>query len=357
MHMSGPMKALAAMAISGCLLLAGAVPASAAQPRPARQASWRVAFKITGSALPGFWAVTAVSGTSAWAFEQQGNAAPVGYLLRGSTWTRHAIPMPTTDGVMAASSSSARDVWVFTLQGRAIHYNGRRWTVAIRFHRPIGSGLAITARDVWIFGSQYLPALGTWHFNGAQWTRISSGRGLFGASALSPTSIWAYGGTDVAHWNGRTWTRTSVKSLLPKNTALSHSFLAGIDAISAGNVYAVGSGGRQDQGGPLVVLHYNGHAWSRVATGPGRLGGPVTVIGDGHGGLWIPVMTGYPGSGTMDHYSHGRLRGVPLPYRPDHLALLGAAIGRRGTVAFAVGFYRKSSSSTSSTALILRYGP
>jgi len=43
--------------------------------------------------------------------------------------------------------------------------------------------------------------------------------------------------------------------------------LAGIFAQSADSVYAIGNGGRQDEGGPLVILHWNGHQWSKVAGG------------------------------------------------------------------------------------------
>jgi len=183
-----------------------------------------------------------------------------------------------------------------------------------------------------------------------------TGKGLEGASALSARSIWGFGGTDVAHWNGRAWTKTSVARLLPKNTRLSHSFVAGIYAASANSVYAAASGGRQDEGGPLVVLHFNGSRWSRVAQDT-SVGGPAAVIPDGHGGLWIPVDTGVPPSGSMLHFFHGHIANVPLPFSPAHIALFGAAIGKRTTAALTVGFTRKSFSARTTTAVILRFEP
>lgn len=196
---------------------------------------------------------------------------------------------------------------------------------------------------------------GTQHHNGHSWTTIASGKGLSEASALSAGSIWGYGGTAVAHWNGSSWSKTSLASLLPRNTQLSHSHLSGIFASSAASVYVAATGGRQDEGGPLVLLHYNGHAWSKLAE-VRSLGDPVAIIGDGSGGAWIPVRTGFPGNGSMEHYAHGKLSGVTLPVSPPHLLLWTASIARHTTAALAVGYLRKSFSAPTTTAIILRFG-
>jgi hypothetical protein len=52
----------------------------------------------------------------------------------------------------------------------------------------------------------------------------------------------------------------SVAGLLPPTTSLSKSRLQAVWAYSPRSVWAVGTGGREDEGGPTVVLHYNGHA-------------------------------------------------------------------------------------------------
>jgi len=259
------------------------------------------------------------------------------------------------DRVSYASASSATNVWAFTFKGRVLRYNGSSWKTVKNFGKVIESGLALSATDVWVFGQSFSPALGTWHYNGSSWKKSASGSGLQGASALSASSIWAFGGTNVAYWNGSTWTKTSVAHLLPKNTQLSHSFVAGIYAAAAKSVYAVGSGGRQDEGGPLVLLHYNGSTWSRLAM-ISSLGDPVAVVPDGSGGLWIPVRTGFPGNGSMEHYAHGKLSSVTLPYSPPHLLLFAAANAPHSTRAITVGYFRKSFSASTSTAVILRFG-
>jgi hypothetical protein len=234
-----------------------------------------------------------------------------------------------------------------------LRFDGTAWSKVKKFSKPINSGLAISSTDAWVFGS---PGVGTWHFDGHSWTKPASGAGLQGASALSATSIWAFGGTNVAHWNGKSWAKTSVAALLLKNTQLSHSFVAGIYAASARNVYATASGGRQDEGGPLVLLHFNGSKWSRVAENT-SLGGPAAIIPDGRGGLWIPVDTGVPPSSSMEHFSHGHLASVTLPFSPAHIALFTAAIGKHTTAALTAGFTRKSFSARTTTAVILRFQP
>lgn len=346
MRMISPARfLLTTTAAAGAVVFAAAMPAaSAASP------SWHTAFTVSGSGFHEFTAVTATSASSAWAFEVAGNKAPVAYQLSGSSWKSHAFPARSGDIVTAAASSSASNVWAFTFQGQVLRFNGSSWAAVKKFSKPLNSGVALSSTDVWVFG-----ATGTWHYNGHSWTHFTSGSGLNGGSALSASSIWAYGGTSVAHWNGSTWTKTSVAGLLPKNTELSHSFMAGIYAASASNVYAVGSGGRQDEGGPLVLLHYNGHVWSRVAENT-SLGDPQAVIPDGSGGLWIPVRTGFPGDGSMEHYSHGTLSSVKLPFSPPHLLLFGAAIGAHTTAALAVGYSRTSFNAKTTTAVIFRYG-
>jgi hypothetical protein len=348
MRVFGPVRfLLTATAAAGAVALAAAMPAASAA-----SASWHSALKVTGSNFPQFTAVTATSASRAWAFEAAGSKAPVAYQLSGSTWKSRAFPAAGSDVVQAAASSSAGNVWAFTFKGQVLRFNGSNWAKVKKFSKMINSGVVLSSTDVWIFGS---PGTGTYHYNGHTWTHSISGSGLNGGSALSASSIWAYGGTSVAHWNDSTWTKTSVASLLPKNTQLSHSHLSGIDAVSASNVYAVGTGGRQDEGGPLVLLHYNGHAWSKVAENT-SLGDPTAIIGDGSGGLWIPVRTGFPGDGSMEHYAGGKLSSAKLPFSAPHLLLLGAAIGKATTAAFAVGSTRTSFSAKTTTAEILRYG-
>ena len=348
--------ALLAAFAAGAMAPAGAAVAAPVSAAPAA-ASWQIDLKVTGSSMPQFTAVTAGGATSAWAFEAAGSAAPKAYQFDGSGWTAQPFPDPKGDQVFSASADSPTDAWAFSFQDRVLHYDGSNWTIVKRFAKPVESGLAISSSNVWVFGQSFAPELGTWHYNGATWTKVSSGGGLNGASALSANSIWAYGGTNVAHWNGSTWKKTSVKSLIPKNGEFTRWQVTGIVPISSASVYAIASGGKQDVGGPIAVLHYNGHAWTRLVL-TRAAGGPVGVSGDGSGGLWIPTLAyNSPGQSGMDHFAHGALHVTTLPYAPAHLFLYGVATAPHGKVAFTVGFYHKQKfDPTATTAVILRYG-
>jgi hypothetical protein len=321
--------------------------------------SWQVAKSVQSPNFPEFTAVTTASATSAWAFESA-STKEAAYELTGGSWRSESFPGKTNESVLTAASSSSSNVLAIstnfgTSHSRILRFDGTSWSTLRTASHMLGAPLALSSTNDWFFGyasSAPTPAL---HYNGHSFKASAGSSGLYGASALSGTSIWAYGTTKVAHWNGHSWTSTSVKKQLPKSTEVCSSHLTGIDAISAKSVFAIGTGGCQDQLGPFVLLRYNGSSWSRIALDK-SLGAPEAVSGDGDGGLWIPVATGSPASGSIEHYSDGKLSSAKLPFSPAHLALFDVAIGQHTTVAFAAGFSRKSFSSSTSTAEILRYG-
>ena len=91
-----------------------------------------------------------------------------------------------------------------------------------------------------------------------------------GVTAVSATDIWAVGTVESAgsgyqtlieHWNGSTW------QIVPSPSPGSfYNFLQGITAVSATDLWAVGyyQPGYTDQ--PLL-LHWDGHTWSQVRAG------------------------------------------------------------------------------------------
>ena len=265
--------------------------------------------------------MTATGRHGAWAFESTASSArilkPYAWRLIGSRWTRASFPGKTGEEVTSATSTSAADVWAvatdFT-RSRVLRWDGRRWVVTGSIPRVLGDVVAVSGRDAWVFG-RFAP-YEAWHYNGRRWLSVRSGHGLYAGSALSPSGIWAAGGTQVAHWNGRTWSRTSVARLLPPPGQLNMPALTGIYAQSRTSVWAIGTAGDESIGGPVAVLHFNSKRWRRVALRQ-ALGGPGPVIPDGNGGLWIPV-TFDPGNYTtaMLHYTGGHLRPVALPALP-----------------------------------------
>lgn len=307
------------------------------QARPTGRASWKIVKDLRGPDNPVFTAVTATSRHGAWAFESSATTLkPSAWRLTGSRWTRASFPGRPGEEVTSATSTSAADVWAVSTnftRGRVLRWNGRRWAVTGSIPRALGDVVALSGRDAWVF-SRFRH--GTWHYNGRRWQSVPSGHGLYAGSALSPSSVWAVGGTKVAHWNGHTWSRTSVARLLPPPSRLNTPSLTSVYAQSRTSVWAIGTAGDETFGGPVALLHYNGKRWRRVALRQAQ-GSPGPVIPDGSGGLWIPI-TFYTDNFTtaMLHYTNGHLRPVALPALPRGIVLritdLAAVPGTRQAI-------------------------
>ena len=349
---------------SSCAL-AGSAQAAPAQAAPARgaTAAWRIVKQVHGGPFGGFSAVISVGRTGGWAFNQ--GSVPTAWRRSGSTWTQAPFPGKPNEAVVAAGATSPANVWAFTAggaQSQALRWNGRTWTAQRSFAQQIGGAVVISARDVWVFGQPYFPGtgLGAWRYDGRTWSRVAAGHGLQGGSALSANDIWAFDGSDVAHWNGATWSRTSVSSLLPPKRELNGPMLTGILAQSKDSVYAIGNGGLEDEGGPLVVLHWDGHRWSKVAQGNYGFGTqPLQQFSsDGHGGLWIP-MPGVDGQKSyLLHYSPGRpLSEASLPDGPNKISVETVArIPGTDDVLAGGDTHASDNPGTNVVAVLLQYG-
>jgi hypothetical protein len=353
---------VAAAGLAGVLAVSGLAAASAAAATPA-SASWRIVKRVHAGDFGQFTAVTALGSRGGWAFLSE-NGVTAAYKRSGSSWTRVSFPRVGREDVVSATALSGSDAWAFTGGGRlsrAVHWNGHRWQIEHVFPRTLGSAAVISSHNIWVFGAAYLPRGGAYHYNGHSWKQVSSGRSLHGGSASSAGNIWAYGGTDVARWTGSTWKRTSVRHLLPRTRGghLNNPALIAVYAKSSHSVWAVGDGNDETEGGPVVVLHYNGHSWKRVAsTVPDRFADNGfsaygSVAPDGHGGLWLPIaQTDTPAH--MLHYAGGQIKIARLPV-PGFDIDLYAVAAISGGGALAVGYVQNSSSSSESAA-ILRYG-
>jgi hypothetical protein len=338
-----------------------AAPAQATA-HPAVEA-WRIVKHVHNGPFGGFTAVIAVGRTGGWAFNQ--GPVPTAWRRSGSTWTQVPFPGKPNEVVVAAGAASPADVWAFTDEGagsHALRWNGRTWTMQRSFAEQIGGAVVISGSDIWVFGQPYFPGtgLGAWHYNGRTWSRVASGRGLEAGSALSAHNIWAVDGSDVAHWNGWTWSRTSVSYLLPPRQALNSPLLTGIFAESARSVYAIGNGGLQDEGGPLVILHWNGKQWSKVAEGNFGFGTqPLQQASpDGHGGLLLP-MPGVDGqkSYLLHYIPRHPLGQASLPDGPNGISVEAVALipGSYGLLAGG-DTHAADRPGTDVVAVLLQYG-
>lgn len=274
--------------------LSGAQAASAATPHAP---SWHPVLSVPGGGVTE--AVVATGKTSGWAF-----------LLNGATYQRVSatawkkVAFPARNGPVTASASSPSNVWAAfssTAGTQLERWNGRAWTAVRNFPSAIGNLSVLGPNDVWASGGN-----GVFHFNGRSWAEVSSAP-LRGVSATSDRSVWAYTGTQVAHYDGRKWTSTDLAGLFPANTGLHVGpVLTGIIALGRSNVFATGVGWAGVGGGPAVVLHFNGHSWSRVAAGQAVINSAVSLASDGKGGLWFTSDT-HENHQVLLHYTGGTL--------------------------------------------------
>lgn len=287
-------------------VLSGAQAASAATPQAP---SWRPVLSVPGGGVTE--AVVATGKTTGWAFLGNGAA----YERTGATaWKEVAFP-GQNGYVNAAAASSPSNVWAAFRPAagdgsQVYRWNGRGWAVVRSFPGEVTELSVLGPDDVWAFGGAS-GSEGVFHFNGRSWAEVSST--LLGGSAVSDGDVWAYSGTQLAHYDGRKWTETSVAGLFPASTG-GHvaPALTGVLALAPDNVFAVGVGWADVGGGAAVVLHFNGHGWSRAAVGPVVLG-PGRPVSDGEGGLWMTSDT-HENYEVLLHYSAGQLVNANEPF-------------------------------------------
>jgi len=327
-------------------------------------AAWRITDQVHSGATGDFTAVAALGSNGGWAFN--GISTPTAWERSGSSWKQ--VPFPTrgvTGPVIAAAALSPSDAWAFTqgtvTQSRVYHWNGSAWSMVHSFQRQIGGAVVLSADDVWVFGEPFIPGayLGAWHYNGHTWTAVKTGGELEGGSGLSADDIWAFDGPDVAHWNGHAWSRTSLASLLPARQALNDPELTGIYAQSSDSVYAIGNGNQQDEGGPTVVLHWNGHTWTKVAEGNYGLGtSPLQqIVSDGGGGFWLPMPGADSQRSYLVHFTNDTLTPAALPVASSEITIDAVAL-IPGTTSLLGGGYTHAASNPGNNvvSVLLQYG-
>jgi hypothetical protein len=182
--------------------------------------------------------------------------------------------------LFAASASSANDIWA--VGQSTIHFDGTTWTA---FPAPMIKGdnnsflqgvVALSPSLAWAAGNLTDGAhqgqvIEQW--NGAKWSLFPGPKfgkkdqaDVFAMTASSANDVWAIGslmnrGTGLVsplfeHWNGTSWTATTVES--------NNEFLFGASADAANDAWAVGFGGLNDI--QTSAMHWDGTNWKSVAT-------------------------------------------------------------------------------------------
>ena len=215
----------------------------------------------------------------AWVFggtNPGGPSTPVAERWNGRRVTPCRLPLRLTGFISDASAPSARDVWaVSQYGGYVLHWNGRQWYVAKRWRGgQITDVTAITAKDVWVFGTTAagFAGTGTWHYDGMLWRKVRGpAAAVSRASAASRRDIWAIAATGrgdyVLHFNGSAWRRVRAGRLF------NGVQLRDVLARSNRNVWVVGNTVSRSGATSFVLYHWAGHGWTRVLSRRDALAG------------------------------------------------------------------------------------
>jgi hypothetical protein len=285
----------------------------------------------------------------------------------GTSWRILPTPNPALpggglamDGLTGVTMLSPTNAWAVGFRsitsGRPSdtlieHWNGRRWSV-VKSPNAVAATAAGTKFNnlggVSCSSARVCIAIGSWGtsltrsktlaetWNGTAWRVAATpsptaggGDLLSGVSALSSNDAWAVGGrrqtpdgvtkTLIEHWNGRRWmVSTSPNPLVAGNE------LNAVVAVSARNVWAVGTIGLDNRVQPLAV-HWNGARWARVSTpkpiGYSSLSGVARVPATPE--LWAVGATALPASPQssvavplVEHWSGTGWTVTPTPAVP-----------------------------------------
>jgi len=310
-----PRRAGAAL---GAVIFAAVMTAAGLPAQAASGSGWREAFARHYGApadVSGFTAVIAPARHDAWAFggtNRPITGSAVAEQWTGRRWRASALPRGVGSTINAASAGGASDIWAVTFYGGDIlHWNGRRWSVARHLS---GSGeltgiAAVSAKDVWVFGaSGAIGGLGTWHFNGRSWRKITgNGSAISAASALCATDIWAISGAPshsvVLRYNGTSWRQLTASALAGIATT-------GVLPLSPRNVWVSGTTGTQHIASWLV--HLSGRQWTRIKV-PWPVAGLGGLISDARGGVWASAESDNGASWTLHLSRAGRWSRIGAP--------------------------------------------
>jgi hypothetical protein len=218
----------------------------------------------------GYSVILRIGPQAAWVFggtNPGGPSAPVAAWWNGTALTTATLPSGLSSFISDASATSSIDIWAASQYGRyLLHYDGVEWQVARRWQHGQITGLtAVSPSDVWVFGTTAngTSNLGTWHFDGSSWQRVSGPAGSISrASATSAADIWAIAATPASYsilrYDGTSW------QPVPTGTDLDGVQPHDILAISARDVWVVGTKANATGGERLVLLHWDGARWASL---------------------------------------------------------------------------------------------
>ena len=209
--------------------------------------------------------IDAIATDDIWAVgEDDGAGKALAYHWNGQHW-KQSTPAPPSAGFLdsiftTVAARASNDVWAFGIQSSHTdeqllieHWNGHHWAFQSGFAFPgisftwnlqIQAAVAISASDAWVVGYAGVatgPRVFALHWNGHTWSRTTlpaSAGYLTDITGSAVHGVWAIGGDypvqEVYRWDGSSW------QVAHSSNAVNGA-LGGIDVTKSGRVVAVGS--------------------------------------------------------------------------------------------------------------------
>lgn len=252
------------------------------------------------------------------------------------------VPTPNEsfdNGLQAASASAPDDIWA--VGESTIHFDGTKWTA---FHAPnikvdftgfLGGVVDISPTLAWAAGTVNIgeanPGQVIELWNGTAWSlypgpTFASGDqpNLFAMASTSANDIWAvgnlltFGGQEILalfeHWNGKTWTATTLENGVP--------FLMGASADATNDAWAVGYNAAIIDENATFAVHWNGTSWQAVDTpnvgeGSNQFNGVLALAPDDVWAVGVSTPVPPPQSAAtltlIEHFDGTKWSVVPSP--------------------------------------------
>jgi hypothetical protein len=219
---------------------------------------------------------------------------------------------------------------------------------------------AVSAGNVWAVGyyvnKHDQPLIEQW--NGTSWNVVSSprlggwGGELSGITAVSASDIWAVGSHGInqyiqnsltEHWDGTKW------SVVRSPSLPDYSQLVGATFVAANNVWAVGYATSISSPGSIEVLieHWDGSSWSIVDNGVYNNSFSAVAVVSARD-VWAVGSSDNP-STLIEHWNGTNWSAVPSPAPGAYSGLNGVARVPGTKHLWAVGYYATSNVSQTLT--------
>jgi hypothetical protein len=136
------------------------------------------------------------------------------------------------------------------------YWDGAAWsTVASPNINPLSAVACPSASDCWAVGSD----IARW--NGNSWSTYGSGGSLKSITCLSGSDCWAVGNALIEHWNGTSWV---VFPEPRENEEGNPDYLAAVSCASSSDCWAVGTVVTGEETSETLTEHWDGSLWSIV---------------------------------------------------------------------------------------------